>query len=44
MAIDPKLLQELKDRQAVARQAGGEDKLATRHAKGQMGARILINF
>ena len=39
MAIDPKLLQELKDRQAVARQAGGEDKLATRHAKGQMGAR-----
>ena len=39
MAIDPKLLQELKDRQAVARQAGGEDKLAKRHAKGQMGAR-----
>lgn len=39
MAIDPKLLAELKERQAVARMAGGEDKLAKRHAKGQMGAR-----
>jgi propionyl-CoA carboxylase beta chain len=39
MAIDPKLLEELRERRAVARKAGGEEKLAKRHAKGQMGAR-----
>jgi propionyl-CoA carboxylase beta chain len=39
MAIDPKLLEELRERRAVANKAGGEDKLAKRHAKGQMGAR-----
>ena len=39
MAIDPKLLEELRERRATARKAGGEDKLAKRHAKGQMGAR-----
>jgi propionyl-CoA carboxylase beta chain len=39
MAIDPKLLEELRERQEVARKAGGEEKLAKRHAKGQMGAR-----
>jgi propionyl-CoA carboxylase beta chain len=39
MAIDPKLLKELKDRQEVARNAGGLEKLAKRHEKGQMGAR-----
>ncbi len=39
MAIDPKLLKELRDRREVARQAGGEDKLAKRREKGQMSAR-----
>jgi propionyl-CoA carboxylase beta chain len=39
MAIDPKLLEELRERRATARKAGGEDNLSKRHAKGQMGAR-----
>ena len=39
MAIDPKLLEELRERRAVARKAGGEEKLAKRRAKGQMSAR-----
>ncbi|WP_269522300.1 acyl-CoA carboxylase subunit beta [Coraliomargarita parva] len=39
MAIDPKLLEELRERQATARKAGGEDKLAKRREKGMMGAR-----
>lgn len=39
MAIDPKLLEDLKQRQEVARNAGGADKLAKRHGKGLMGAR-----
>jgi propionyl-CoA carboxylase beta chain len=39
MPIDPKLLQELKERRATARKAGGEAKLAKRHEKGMMGAR-----
>ena len=39
MAIDPKLLEELRERRAVANKAGGEEKLAKRRAKGQMGAR-----
>lgn len=39
MPIDPKLLKELKERRETARKAGGEDKLAKRHAKGMMGAR-----
>ena len=44
MAIDPKLLEELRERRAVANKAGGEDKLAKRHAKGQMGARERLDF
>jgi len=44
MAIDPKLLEELRERRAVARKAGGEDKLAKRHAKGQMGARERLEL
>jgi propionyl-CoA carboxylase beta chain len=39
MAIDPKLLEELRERRAVANKAGGEDKIAKRHAKGQLTAR-----
>jgi len=39
MAIDPKLLEELKARQEVARKAGGEDKIAKRREKGLMSAR-----
>ncbi|MFP4070031.1 MAG: acyl-CoA carboxylase subunit beta [Opitutales bacterium] len=39
MAIDPKLLEELRERQAAARKAGGEDKLAKRREKGLMSAR-----
>lgn len=39
MAIDPKLLEELRQRREVARNAGGKDKLAQRHERGQMGAR-----
>lgn len=39
MAIDPKLLEELRERRSVAMQAGGADKLAKRRAKGQMSAR-----
>jgi len=39
MAIDPKLLEELRERREVARKAGGEDKLAARREKGMMSAR-----
>ncbi|PXA04042.1 methylmalonyl-CoA carboxyltransferase [Coraliomargarita sinensis] len=39
MAINPKLLEELKERRAKARKAGGEGKLAKRHEKGMMSAR-----
>ena len=39
MAIDPKLLEELRERRQTARKAGGEDKLAKRREKGIMGAR-----
>jgi len=39
MAIDPKLLDELRERRETARKAGGEAKLAKRHEKGMMGAR-----
>jgi propionyl-CoA carboxylase beta chain len=39
MTIDPKLLQELSDRKALAQQAGGVDSLAQRRARGQMCAR-----
>lgn len=39
MPIDPKLLEELKERRETARKAGGEEKLAKRHEKGMMGAR-----
>ena len=44
MAIDPKLLEELRERRSVARKAGGEEKLAKRRAKGQMGARERLEF
>jgi propionyl-CoA carboxylase beta chain len=39
MAIDPKLIEELKKRRQVAREAGGADKIAARHAKGLLSAR-----
>lgn len=39
MAIAPQLLKKLNDRRRRAEAAGGEDKLAARHAKGQLGAR-----
>lgn len=39
MAIDPKLLQELRDKRAVALHAGGKEKLAKRRQKGLMSAR-----
>ncbi|NBB78965.1 MAG: acyl-CoA carboxylase subunit beta [Verrucomicrobia bacterium] len=39
MAIDPKLLEELKARRETARNAGGTAKLAARKEKGLMGAR-----
>ena len=39
MAIDPKLIEELRARREKARQAGGEDKLAKRREKGIMAAR-----
>ncbi|ADE53823.1 acyl-CoA carboxylase subunit beta [Coraliomargarita akajimensis] len=39
MAIDPKLLEDLRERQKVARDAGGAAKLAKRKEKGLMGAR-----
>jgi len=44
MAIDPNLLKELKRRRTVARQAGGEDKLAQRREKGQMSARERLEY
>jgi propionyl-CoA carboxylase beta chain len=39
MAIDPKLIEELRKRREVAREAGGKDKLAARREKGQLSAR-----
>jgi len=39
MAIDPKLLEELKARRETARKAGGEAKLEKRKAKGLLSAR-----
>jgi len=39
MAIDPKLLEELKNRREKARKAGGDAKIEKRRAKGQMTAR-----
>ncbi len=39
MAIDPKLIEELRTRREVARQAGGADKLAARREKGLLSAR-----
>ena len=39
MAIDPKLIEELRNRREVARQAGGADKIAARHEKGLLSAR-----
>ncbi|TVP81428.1 MAG: acyl-CoA carboxylase subunit beta [Puniceicoccaceae bacterium] len=39
MAIDPRLLEELKKRRATAQNAGGAEKLAARKKKGQLGAR-----
>lgn len=39
MAIDPKLLEELRERRKSARNAGGADKLAKRKERGLMGAR-----
>jgi len=45
MAIDPKLLEDLKIRRESARKAGGEAKLAKRHEKGLQSARErLENF
>ncbi len=38
MAIDPKLLEDLKQRRETARNAGGAEKLAKRKDKGLMGA------
>ncbi len=39
MSIDPKLLEELQNKRAVANAAGGADKLEKRKAKGQLSAR-----
>lgn len=39
MAIDPKLLQELKDRRTEALAGGGKEKVAKRHEKGLLTAR-----
>ncbi len=39
MAIEPKLLEELHARREVARLAGGADKQAKRHERGQLNAR-----
>jgi len=44
MAIDPQLLEDLKQRRETARQAGGEDKLAKRREKGQMSARERLEY
>jgi propionyl-CoA carboxylase beta chain len=44
MAIDPKLLEELRNRRATARKAGGEDKLAKRREKGIMSARERLEI
>jgi propionyl-CoA carboxylase beta chain len=43
MAIDPKLLKDLKDRRDIARAAGGQDKLAARREKGLMTARDRLD-
>jgi len=44
MAIDPKLLDELRQRRATAREAGGAAKLAKRKEKGLMGARERLEM
>lgn len=44
MAIDPKLLEDLRKRREVARNAGGADKLAKRKEKGLMGARERLEM
>jgi len=44
MAINPKLLQELRDRREVARNAGGADKLKKRHERGQLAARERLEI
>lgn len=44
MAIDPKLLDELRKRKETALKAGGEDKLAKRHEKGLMSARERLQY
>ncbi|WP_309382804.1 acyl-CoA carboxylase subunit beta [Cerasicoccus frondis] len=44
MAIDPKLLEDLKKRRETAALAGGADKLAKRKEKGQMSARERLEY
>lgn len=44
MAIDPKLLEDLRKRRETARNAGGADKLAKRKEKGLMGARERLEM
>ncbi len=44
MAIDPKLLKELKERRKVANEAGGADKIKKRHDKGLMTARERLEY
>ncbi|MCX9157233.1 acyl-CoA carboxylase subunit beta [Niveibacterium sp. 24ML] len=43
MTLPPKLAQLLEERRAAILAAGGLDKLAARHAKGQLGARERLN-
>ncbi len=43
MAIDPKLLEELNQRRALALAMGGEERLAKRRDKGQLNARERID-
>ncbi|WP_309399600.1 acyl-CoA carboxylase subunit beta [Cerasicoccus maritimus] len=44
MAIDPKLLEDLKKRRETAANAGGKEKLAKRKDKGQMSARERLLY
>ncbi|WOO40206.1 acyl-CoA carboxylase subunit beta [Rubellicoccus peritrichatus] len=44
MAIDPKLLEDLRERRDVAYRAGGADKLEKRHAKGLLNARERLEL
>jgi propionyl-CoA carboxylase beta chain len=44
MAIDPKLLQDLHERRAKARHAGGKDKLAKRREAGLLSARERLEY